>query len=451
MGEKRPVSKSEAEPTILDLSGHASSPTGFRAGALACGLKTSGSPDLGLLVADSAGPAAALFTRNRVAAAPVVLGRETLPEGRGRLRAVLVNAGNANACTGAQGMADARAMKRQAAELLGCAPAEVLVLSTGVIGKPLDMAKVAAGIAGLPATIASDGGAALARAMMTTDTRPKHAAIEIAIAGGKVRLGGVAKGSGMIHPDMATMLAMITTDARIEPDLLARCLRRAVDQSFNRISVDGDTSTNDAVVMLASGASGVVVEAQVAEAVSEALAGFGEDGIAGRSAAVSAAEGSDLALFQAGLDVLCRHLALAIVRDGEGATRLIRLQVCGAPDAAAARRVADAIATSPLVKTALAGGDPNWGRIVAAAGRSGVDVDPERMRLDAGAGEHPRGWLRLFEAGMPVAFAEAEAAAIFGSAELALRLDLGLGPAEIEVWTCDLTADYVAINADYRS
>ncbi|MCB0215963.1 MAG: bifunctional glutamate N-acetyltransferase/amino-acid acetyltransferase ArgJ [Chloroflexi bacterium] len=421
------------DPHRIDPAGLITAPAGFRAGALACGLKASGNLDLALLLADASCPSAALFTRNRVAAAPVILGRETLPEGAGRLRAVLINAGNANACTGERGLADARAMRAGAAALADCPPEEVLVLSTGVIGVPLDMAKVEAGLAGLPARIGPAGGRDLALAMMTTDTRPKQAALALDLpSGARIQLAGAAKGSGMIHPDMATMLALVTTDAQLEPTHLAACLRSAADRSFNRISVDGDTSTNDALAILASGASGHAIDPR------------------------GAAGAADLAAFEAGLTALCQHLARAIVRDGEGASRLAVVRVTGAASAAEARQVANAIATSPLVKTALAGADPNWGRIVAAAGRAGVPIDPARMALDAASGfvevGDPGGaWLRLFEAGTPSAFGEAEAAAIFAAPELTLRLGLGLGAAEDEVWTCDLTADYVRINADYRT
>ncbi len=419
-----PTDDSTLEPNI-DLI----TPAGFRAGAVACGLKASGNRDLAILIADRSSSAAAVFTRNRVAAAPVILGRELFPEAMGHLRAVLINAGNANACTGVQGLADARAMQAGAARLAGCAPDQVLVLSTGVIGVPLDMAKVESGLAGLPAAIGPEGGADLARAMMTTDTVPKQGGLAIDLPVGRIHLAGAAKGSGMIHPDMATMLAVLTTDARIEPALLAPALREAVDRSFHRITVDGDTSTNDAVVILASGASGVTIEP---------------------------GDSDTLEAFQAGLDRLCRHLARSIVRDGEGATRVATLHVTGAADEASARQVAKTIATSPLVKTALAGGDPNWGRIVAAAGRAGPPIEPERMRLDAAAGHHPSDapstpWLCLFSAGTPTDYAEPDAAAIFAAPELTLRLDLGMGTATAELWTCDLTADYVRINADYRS
>lgn len=456
--------------------GGVTSAAGFRAGAAACGLKASGGLDVALVVADDPCSTAGVFTRNRVVAAPVVLSREALAAGRGRARAVVVNSGNANACTGTAGMDAARAMQRAVAVAIGCAEGEVLVLSTGVIGVPMEVGKVEAGIAaagravgaGVEWAIGADSGAvgdgtsgagsttgvegsaggaigdgvgiagsgSAARAIMTTDTVPKAAAVRVALAGGDVVegghvlkggdvvVGGMAKGAGMIHPDMATMLAVLTTDARIGVDALDRALRKAVDRTFNRITVDGDTSTNDAVVVLASGASGVDV-----------------------------ASAADLDAFERALHAVCERLAKAIVRDGEGASRFVTIHVVGATSESDALMVARAIATSPLVKTAFAGGDPNWGRIVAAAGRSGVPVEPERMTLDIGAGESEADgpWLRLFERGMPADFDRVEADLIFGRESVRVQLRLGMGTAEAAVWTCDLTSRYVEINAEYRT
>ena len=271
-----------------------------------------------------------------------------------------------------------------------------------------------------------EGGAELARAIMTTDTRPKEAAVEVALSGGMVRIGGVAKGAGMIHPDMATMLAIVTTDAVVGAADLDALLRAAVAGSFNRISVDGDTSTNDSLLLLANGAA--------------------EIGLVGES---------DRAAFAAGLLAVCRRLALAIVRDGEGARRLAAIEVSGAANGAEALAAARTIATSPLVKTALAGGDPNWGRILAAAARSGAALNGDRVGLAIAAGDGEGGvggdWLTLVTGGVAAPFAEEEAAAILGGADVAIRLDLGVGTARETVWTCDLTADYVAINADYTT
>lgn len=406
--------------------GTVTTPLGFGAGATACGLKASGRDDLALLGSDRQMAAAGIFTQCALPAAPVLLDRETLGRDASALRGVVVNAGIANACTGAAGMADARAMQAAAAEALGCRAEQVLVLSTGVIGRRLDMAKVRAGVTGAAARLRPGGGAELARAIMTTDTRPKEAAVEVALAGGAVRIGGVAKGAGMIHPDMATMLAIVTTDAAVGAAELDAMLRAAAAASFNRISVDGDTSTNDTLLLLANGAAGV------------GLAGAG-----------------DRAAFAAGLLAICRRLALAIVRDGEGARRLAAIEVLGAVDAAQALAAARTIATSPLVKTALAGGDPNWGRILAAAARSGAALDADRVGLAIATGDGDGGaggdWLTLVTGGVAAPYAEEAAAAILAGADVAIRLKLGVGSATETVWTCDLTADYVAINADYTT
>jgi glutamate N-acetyltransferase/amino-acid N-acetyltransferase len=335
-------------------------------------------------------------------------------------RGVLINAGNANACTGAPGLADAREMQRLAAAALNARPEQVLVMSTGVIGVPLPMERVRAGVAALAPRLSADGGRAAAEAIMTTDTRPKHLALQVELSGGRVTLGGMAKGAGMIHPDMATLLGVLTTDAAVPAGDLAALLREAADASFNAISIDGDTSTNDTVLLLANGASGVAV-----------------------------AGADDRARFGAALRRLCHELAMMIVRDGEGVTRVVTLRVSGARTTAEARQIANTIATSPLVKTAFAGGDPNWGRIFMAAGRAGVTLDQGCLALWVGApGAEP---LQLVRDGTPTGFAEADAAAIFAAPEFTVHLDLGLGLAETTLWTTDLTHEYVSINADYRT
>jgi glutamate N-acetyltransferase / amino-acid N-acetyltransferase len=400
-------------------SGHTTTPTGFVAAATACGLKESGRPDLALLVSQADCTAAALFTRNQVVAAPVVVDRETLSANRRQIRAVIANAGCANACTGVTGLANARQMQQLTAAAVGCRADQVMVLSTGVIGVQLDMEKIARGVEQTAANLSTEGGHAATRAIMTTDTRPKQMAIEVELSGGKVRIGGMAKGAGMIHPDMATMLAVITTDAAVAPDLLQELLARAANRSFNRISIDGDTSTNDTVLILANGTTGVDISG-----------------------------GATADAFERALTSLCTGLAQAIVRDGEGATKFIELTVSGAAGEADALAVAHTVATSPLVKTAFAGSDPNWGRIVAAAGRAGVPLEPNRLSLSVTAGGKS---LQLVYQGSPTGYPEAEAAALFAQAEFCLRLDLGLGPAETVVWTCDLSHDYVSINADYRT
>ncbi len=400
--------------------GGVTAPQGFQAAASACGLKPSGRLDLALVVSKRECSGAGMFTRNRMAAAPVTLDRETLQRNSDSLRGVVANSGIANACTGPDGMEAAREMQRLTAESLGCDPDQVLVLSTGVIGVQLNVSKLEKGIGQSVARLSKRNGSAAAEAIMTTDTRTKQVALSVELPGGTVTIGGMAKGSGMIHPDMATMLAVLTTDAKVEAPVLRRLLGAAVEHSFNRISVDGDTSTNDSVLLLANGASGVEVENEVSQA-----------------------------RFAEALDRVCLTLAQEVVRDGEGASRFLTLSVVGAPDEEAAVRVAKTIATSPLVKTALAGGDPNWGRVLAAAGRAGLELDPSRIALWIGSERD--GELQLVEAGEAADWEESAAASILAEPEITMRLDLGLGAASATIWTCDLTHEYVSINADYRT
>jgi len=439
--------------SFVHLDGDVTTPLGFRAAAATCGLKASGAPDIALVVSDVEASAAGVFTQNAFAAAPVRLDRATLLASGGRARAVIANSGNANAVTGPAGDAAAAAMQRAAASALACPPEHVLVLSTGVIGVPLDVARVERGIALAGDALTNDaqsgharsgeGGSAAARAIMTTDTRPKTAARRVRLSGGDVLVGGMAKGAGMIHPDMATMLAVLTTDLDRAPADLAADLAAAVNVSFNRISIDGDTSTNDSVILLANGASGVVV----AEADTEA----GEDA----DAAIDVVTAADVVTWRAALVDLCQDLARQIVRDGEGVRKLAVIVVTGAADDDGARRVANAIATSPLVKTAFAGGDPNWGRIVAAAGRAGVAVDPARVSLSFAPGERDveaaPGRVSILANGLPTAFDDAAAAAILSGDAFRVVLELGIGDGTATVWTGDLTEEYVRINADYRT
>jgi glutamate N-acetyltransferase/amino-acid N-acetyltransferase len=401
-------------------NGSVTSPAGFRAGSVAAEIKYPDRPDLTLVVSERPCPAAGVFTQNQVAAAPVLVSRANLEAERTAIRAVAANAGNANACTGEQGLADARAMAEEAAAVLDCAPEQVLLLSTGVIGVPLPMEKIRSGVKRAAQILTPDGGALAARAIMTTDTHPKQMALRVELSGGPVTIGGMAKGAGMIHPNMATMLGLLTTDAVIPVDILEGMLATAVSQSFNRISVDGDTSTNDTVFLLANGASGVAAQtAADQEKVGEAIT------------------------------AVCVALAQMIVRDGEGATKFVTLRVTGAASPAAAHRVAETIATSPLVKTAFAGGDANWGRILAAAGRAGVAFDQTRTGLwIAAPDEKP---LQLVAKGTPTAYAEADAARIFAEAEIEVTLQIGDGSGDATMWTTDLTHDYVTINADYRT
>jgi glutamate N-acetyltransferase/amino-acid N-acetyltransferase len=407
-------------PYRFVIGGSVTTPQGFSAAAVACGIKQSGKPDLVLVASDRDCTAAGIFTRSRVAAAPVLVDRQTLAANPTAQRAVLINAGNANAATGAQGLAAAHAMQSIAADALGCRPDQVLVMSTGVIGVQLPVERVRAGVAAAAPALSPANGRAAAEGIMTTDTRPKHLAVEIDLPGGRVVLGGMAKGAGMIHPDMATMLSLVTTDAAVGPDALDALLREAAGSSFNAITIDGDTSTNDTLLVLANGASGVRVETP-----------------------------EDVVTFGRVLAALCRELALMIVRDGEGATKFVEIRVTGAADRADARRVASTIATSPLVKTAFAGGDPNWGRLFMAAGRSGAAFDQNRLSLSIGV-EDPAE-LPIVRDGTPTGYDEAAAAAIFARPEFKIHLDLGAGTDEATMWTCDLSHDYVTINADYRT
>ena len=390
---------------------------GFHSAATACGLKASGNLDLGLVWSDAPCAAAGVFTTNRVQAAPVYVCRESLAHAAASMRGVLYNSGCANAVTGERGLADARRMRALGAQAIGAAEHEVLVLSTGVIGRFLDLERVARGVTVLSSGPALRAPLDAARAILTTDTREKLAAADVDLPGGPARVAGFAKGAGMIHPNMATMLSVITTDAGVAPERLDRCLRAAVERSFNRISVDGDMSTNDTVLVLASGASGAVVD------------DAGERG------------------FTRLLTGVCVSLARQIARDGEGATRLVELRITGGASERQAHRVGDAIACSPLVKTAIHGSDPNWGRILAAAGYSGEPIEPERVRLWFGQGDT----LQLLERGLPLAFDEARGSALLREDPAIVHLDLGLGEASAVVWTCDLSAEYVRVNADYTT
>ena len=390
---------------------------GFQSAATACGLKPSGNLDLGFVWSDGPCAAAGVFTTNRVQAAPVHVCLDTLASAAGHVRGVLYNSGCANAVTGERGVADARRMRELGAAAIGAKPEELLVLSTGVIGRFLDMEKLARGVATLRSHSALRSAGDAARAIMTTDTRAKLAFAPLALPGGRATIAGFAKGAGMIHPNMATMLAVVTTDARLDPTRLDRSLRAAVERSFNRISVDGDMSTNDTVLVLASGASGAVVDD------------------AGEPA------------FTAALTEVCGSLARQVARDGEGATRLVELRITGGETEEQSHRVGDAIACSPLVKTAIHGNDPNWGRILAAAGYSGEAIEPDRVRLWFGDGDD----LQLLDRGLPVTFDAARASALLKQDPAIVHLDLGLGRESAVVWTCDLSAEYVRINADYTT
>jgi glutamate N-acetyltransferase/amino-acid N-acetyltransferase len=400
------------------VEGSLASARGFRGAALAAGIKKArGELDLALVLCDAPGcTAAGLFTTNLVQAAPVLLSRQNLAESHGRCRAVLVNSGNANACTGRQGLQTARESAHVVAKLLSLQPAQVLLASTGVIGVPLELGLITNRLPTLVANLSVENASTLARAIMTTDTFPKSCVVRSEAGGKPVYLAGVAKGAGMIHPRMATLLSFLTTDALIGPRTLQNLLRAAVDVSFNRITVDGDTSTNDTVVAMASGVSGIGVRPG----------------------------NTSWAWFLEGLTQLCQSLAKMIARDGEGAKKLVIVEVQGARKPSDAERVARAIANSPLVKTALAGSDPNWGRILCAAGYSGALFDPNKVDIRVND-------LLLCREGMDAGFDEAAARKELEGKEMTLRLDLHQGKASAHIWTCDLTQDYITINASYRT
>ncbi len=400
------------------VAGDLATPLGFRVAAVASAIKkTPGVLDLALIFSDSpATQAAGVFTTNRAAAAPVVLSRRNLAESRGHCRAIVVNSGNANACTGKEGAHTAEETARTAAELLDIEPAQVLVASTGVIGVPLNGELIRAQLPHLKETLSRENAATVAQAILTTDTVTKTCVVRSVARGKPVHVAGIAKGSGMIHPHMATMLSFITTDAGMGERMLHNLLLAAVGDSFNRITVDGDTSTNDTVIALASG----LAETTVVPG-NESRAWFAE-----------------------GLTLVCQTLAKMIARDGEGATRLVTVEVVGARSPLDAERAARAIANSPLVKTALAGADPNWGRIVCAAGYSGARFDPARIDVNVNN-------LALVRKGISAGFDEAAAHHELDQKEVLLRVDLHAGTSIARVWTCDFTRAYIDINASYRS
>ena len=395
-------------------------PRGFRAAGGTCGAKPSGKPDLALIVADRPCPAAGVFTTSKVVGAPVVISGQHLRQPS--IQAIVCNSGQANVCTGKKGLADARAMCAATAETVGCQPAQVLVCSTGVIGRPLPIAKITHGITALGPALARGPAAdsQAAHAILTTDLVTKTASRRVRIAGKLVHLAGIAKGSGMIAPDMATMLAFITTDAAITAGRLRPALLGAVNASFNRISVDTDTSTSDSVLILASGAAA--------------------------NKKINAA-GADARQFTAALTDLCQDLAYQIVRDGEGATKVFRVKVTGARSSADADRVGRAVTGSPLVKAAVHGGDPNWGRILMAAGKSGAALRTERLTLHIGT-------QCVLAKGTPVALSAAargKLARCMKQDEITFTVDLGQGRGTAQWLGCDLSRQYIAINADYTT
>jgi glutamate N-acetyltransferase/amino-acid N-acetyltransferase len=394
-------------------------PRGFRFSATACGLKKTGALDLALLSSDQPASTAGVFTQNLVVAAPVVVSKVHLKSSRGRMRAVIINAGNANCATGETGYAASLRTVEETARRLGCTPSEVAVCSTGVIGVPLPVERILRALPGIVGNRrpSSRSFAELSLAICTTDTRPKTAAASFKMAGKRVHFVGCAKGAGMIHPNMATTLAFVATDANISPALLQRTLRDVTSRTFNAISIDGDTSTNDTLLVLANGAAG-------APAI--------KPGTSAHRA------------FTKALEQVCHSLALQIVADGEGAQRVIEIEVRGATTESAARKIAQTIATSPLVKTAFAGGDPNWGRIFAAAGRAGVKFDPARVDIRMAG-------IPVLRRGQPLDFNERAASNRLLEKHVPIVVDLHAGRAVARYWTCDFTAEYVRINASYRT
>ncbi len=389
--------------------GTVTSPEGFFAGATSAGInkKAEDKPDLGVLFSEAPCVAAALFTTNRIKAAPVVLSQQKLK--KGRAGAVVVNSGCANACTGERGIKDAAEMAELTAEGIGMSPEDVLVASTGVIGVPLPMKQIAPAIEQV--ILSRDGGHELARAIMTTDTVAKETAVRVSVGSSQFTVGGVAKGSGMIHPDLATLLCFLTTDAAVELDFAKAALKKAVDVSFNMVSIDGDTSPNDMVLLLANGRAGGSTPPDA---------------------------------FEQALEKVCLYLAKRIAADGEGASKLIEVTVGGARSLAEARLAARTIVSSPLVKAAVHGADPNWGRIMAALGRSGVEV--EEVKTDLYIGD-----IRVVNAGAPSPFDERGVIRLLEAKEVAISLSLNLGSASATAWGCDLSEEYVTINSQYMT
>ena len=395
---------------------------GFRFAGVSCGIKPKTAAyggralDLALIISDRPCNAAGVFTQNQFPAAPVLFDKETLADNPAGIQAVVINAGNANACTGEQGLANAAASARLVEEALELPGGATLVLSTGVIGLPLPMEKIEAGIREAAVLARSETGQSAqglvlaSQAIMTTDTQPKTASRQA----GQATLLGIAKGAAMIHPNMATLLAVVVTDAAVVPNDLQAMLRRAANRSFNAITVDGDQSTNDTLLVLANGLTGEV----------------------------------DLAAFEQALTEVCQDLAQQMVRDAEGASKFVTVHVTGAVDEDAAYQVARTVASSVLFKTAVYGGDPNWGRVLMAAGNRGIDIDPGSVALWFTGSGQP---LQVVAGGAPLVYSEDDAAAIFVGSDLDVRLDLGAGDGEATVWTSDLTHDYVTLNAHYRT
>jgi glutamate N-acetyltransferase/amino-acid N-acetyltransferase len=401
---------------MKEIDGGVCAPQGFKAGAMACGIKKNGKLDLALVTSDGPAVAAGIFTTNKVQAASVTVSKQHLE--KGSARAIIANSGNANACVGPDGMVAAEKMAAAVAKQLGIDADSVLVASTGVIGVPLPVEKIQLGLERNPGFLSASGGNEAARAIMTTDTFSKEIAVEFQLAGVNVRIGGMSKGSGMIHPNMATMLGFITSDVAIEQKLLHKALKRAGELSFNRITVDGDTSTNDSLFILANGKAGNKKVASI---------------------------DADYETFEAALIYVCTGLAKMMARDGEGATKFIEIKVSGADSEAAAVQAGKSVATSNLVKTAIFGEDANWGRILAAVGYAGIDFDPSATDIYLGE-------LLVCKGGVAVGFDETKAKKILSEKEISITIHLSdKSKYEATIWTCDLSYDYVKINGSYRT
>ena len=401
---------------MKQINGGITAAHGVRAAGIHAGIKAADTKDITLIVTDAPAAAAGVFTKNSVTAAPVILCREHL--GDGQAQAVIVNSGNANACTGKLGMANARQMASLTAEQLGIDAVLVLVSSTGVIGQQLPMDKIEDGIQIAAEALSTEGGDGAAEGIMTTDTHPKSVAVEIEIDGTPVRIGGIAKGSGMIAPNMATMLSYLTTDARINPETLQSALNRVVDDTYNLLTVDTDRSTNDTVLILATGCA--------------------------NNADIVEANGENYETFCDGLQFVCTELVKMLARDGEGATKLVEVVVTHAKNREDAEIAARAVAESPLVKTAIFANDANWGRIMMAIGKSGAEFDPYQVNVYLAD-------YQLVKNGMDAGYDEDTATALFAQDPVRITIDLRAGDSEITMWTCDYSYDYIRINADYRT
>ena len=401
------------------ITGNIIAPNGFKAGTVHCGLKSNTRKhDIGIIFSEQPCKTAALFTTNQIVAAPIKLSRNVVQNGT--VHAIVVNSGNANACTGKKGEKDAETMALLTSKHLNIKPDEVIVASTGIIGHHLPMAKIKSGISKSSECLGDKNTHAIniAKAIMTTDLVPKHIAIKTKIGGKEVTIGAIAKGSGMISPNMATMFCFITTDAAISLNTLRSCIKKSTENSFNQITVDGHMSTSDMVAILANGMA--------------------------HNRNITSSTKSELALFQKALDYVTQNMAKEIVKDGEGATKFVQIEIHEAKSVSEAKKIARTIAESPLVKTAINGEDPNWGRIVSAAGYAGVTLDESKLHLSVNK-------VTIYKKGLPVTPAPKRLNSVMKKKEITIQLHLGMGNKSTTLWTCDLSKEYVSINADYHT